>query len=371
MKSSAWLVSARFDLLAFSLPALIALLIGSLSGSLADAAGETPTWAWLVFVVGVDVAHVHVTSLRVYCDARELARRPWLYGVTPLGCLVFGVLLYSHAATSFWRVLAYVALFHFVRQQLGWMRLYRKRAARGGSADRWLDELSIYAATLCPVVVWHTQLPTPFHWFMAGDFIAGLPPTAAIFASVGYAGCAGAFYARQVQLWVAGVPWAWGKILLFTSTSAIWWGGIVLLANDFAFTVTNVVAHGIPYMFVSQRVARSHERLAREPTRWSSASLPVYLMALCVLAVCEEWLWDACVWHEHASLWASPAFNLEHAAAVVVPLLTVPQLTHYVLDAFLWRLDGHNPALAYWLRLPKHSGPTPLTADQGRVGRAL
>jgi hypothetical protein len=349
MSPSPWLVSARFDVLAFSLPALIGLLLGSLGGLLAEPAGDTPVWAWLLFVVGVDVAHVHATTLRVYCDPRELARRPWLYGATPLLCLALGVMLYSYSAALFWRCLAYVALFHFVRQQLGWMRLYRRRAAHTSSFDRKLDELAIYSATLCPVVVWHVRLPTSFHWFMPGDFIAGLPPMAAVLACAWFVVTACAFYARQAQLRLHGEPWAWGKILLFTMTAAAWWGGIVVLANDFAFTVTNVVAHGVPYMLVSHGVARSQQRLEPQPVRAYLGALPVYLCALGVLAVGEEWLWDAWVWHEHAGLLATPALELEQAAPLLVPLLSVPQLTHYLLDGFLWRLDGHNPAFSDWL----------------------
>jgi hypothetical protein len=60
----------------------------------------------------------------------------------------------------------------------------------------------------------------------------------------------------------------------------------------------------------------------------------------------EEWLWDAFVWHEHAALLATPTVDLDQAAALLVPLLSLPQLTHYILDAYLWRLDGTNPAVS-------------------------
>ena len=32
-----------------------------------------------------------------------------------------------------------------------------------------------------------------------------------------------------------------------------------------------------------------------------------------------------------------------------VPLLTVPQATHYVLDAYIWRFDGSNPGLRQYV----------------------
>jgi hypothetical protein len=35
--------------------------------------------------------------------------------------------------------------------------------------------------------------------------------------------------------------------------------------------------------------------------------------------------------------------------AVVVPALILPQATHYVLDAWIWRFDGSNPGLRRYL----------------------
>ena len=42
--------------------------------------------------------------------------------------------LYSRGELVFWRALAYLAVFHFVRQQYGWMALYRARMGEHGCA---------------------------------------------------------------------------------------------------------------------------------------------------------------------------------------------------------------------------------------------
>ncbi len=42
-----------------------------------------------------------------------------------LGWLAF-VALYSLGSMVFWRVLAYLAVFHFIRQQYGFMMIYRR-----------------------------------------------------------------------------------------------------------------------------------------------------------------------------------------------------------------------------------------------------
>ena len=346
MKSH-WLVSARFDLCVFVLPALASVVLAALSGRLADPTGDTPAWAYLAFVVGVDVAHVHATSVRVYFDRAELARRSGLYLLVPLLGFISGCLAYHASPLLFWRALAYLAVFHFMRQQIGWLRLYRRRAGEHGAWDARLDEAALYLSMLYPLLVWHARLPTRFQWFMAGDFLQGLPAGVAHAAGQVWALVLLAFALRQWQRRKRGLPVSAGKLLLLSTTACTWGSGIVLFDNDFAFTVTNVIAHGVPYAAMAFRVGHAPSPSPRAAWQtWLFARAPRYLALLALLAYAEEWLWDASVWREHAGIFPAPALDLEAWSAWLVPLLTLPQLTHYVLDAYLWRLDGQNPGLA-------------------------
>jgi hypothetical protein len=46
------------------------------------------------------------------------------------------------------------------------------------------------------------------------------------------------------------------------------------------------------------------------------------------------------VWREHADIFGPFHVNAPAAVLMVlVPLLTMPQVTHYVLDAFIWRVN--------------------------------
>ena len=359
MSGPRWLYSARFDLCAFTLPAVGSLLLGATAGRLALPDGSTPTWAWALLVLGIDVAHVHGTTVRVYLDPTELRRRTALYAAVPALALLLGMTAYAASPLLFWRFLAYVAAAHFVRQQLGWLRLYRRRAGDRSPWDRRLDEATTYAATLYPLVAWHARLdgsPGELHWFVAGDFMAGLPPWCAAAAKMAWAALLVLFLARQLWRTARGEPFPAGKVLLVLTTAATWWAGIVLWRNDFAFTVTNVVTHGVPYMAVSQRVG-SPRAEGQPPAPLSSLFAPgrlaPYLAALVGLAWIEEWLWDRTVWNDHAALFPGPFVEVHGSGLEVlwVPLLALPQLTHYVLDGYVWRLDGTNPGLAEALEM--------------------
>jgi hypothetical protein len=279
----------------------------------------------------------------VYLDPEELRRRPLLYAGAPLFAWALGVGAYGVSSGLFWRLFAYAAAWHFVKQQVGWMVLYGRRAG-SSSREVHFDSAAIYAATLGPVVWWHANLPRPFWWFVDNDFISGVPKwlgTAALgvhFAILG-AWVLWQLVRRQFHA---------GKIILLTATWLAWFGGIVLARSDFAFTAMNVILHGVPYFALLYRYARGrHAEGGYGSAGWLlRAGLPGFCTFLIGLAFLEEFFWDHFVWHDHASLFGAFSLDLpEGALTLVVPLLAVPQATHYLLDGFIWR-TREDPKLA-------------------------
>lgn len=349
MTQQRWLFSPRIDtgVFAGSAAASVALV---LAAPALGVTGDVPLWAWVLLVLCIDVAHVWSTLFRVYLDGAELKRRPLLYAGAPLLAWAIGVSAYAAGPHVFWRVFAYVAAWHFVRQQVGWMVLYGRRS---GSPEREvrLDQAAIYAATLGPVVWWHANLPRPFWWFVEGDFASGLPRWAGTAAlTVHFAVLAAWLGAALVRRAVH--P---GKLMLLIATWVAWFGGIVLAQNDFAFTVMNVVLHGVPYFALLYRYARHRHAEGGYGTVGAvvRAGLPGFFLLLVALAFVEELFWDRLVWHDHGALFGHQALALPDAALVVlVPLLALPQATHYLLDGFVWRSKGdpHLVARLGWAR---------------------
>ena len=338
-----WLFSPRVDVCVFLGSALVslgALWVGARLGVLE---GESPGWSWVPAVLLVDVAHVWATLFRVYLDGEELRRRLWLYVLAPTVAYGLGVTLYSESDLLFWRVLAYLAVFHFVRQQYGWVALYRARANERGRLGRWIDTVAIYMATVYPLVYWHAHVPRRFWWFLEGDF-AALPVVFERALRPVYFLSLALYAARSLHGWLVRRRGNPGKDIVVVTTAACWYAGIVAFNSDYAFTVTNVVIHGVPYMALVYFYARARRAELGKTYNLLARGPVAFLLTLWALAYAEELLWDRGVWHERGWLFGA-GFDASSWKLWLVPLLALPQATHYVLDGFVWRRRG-NPNLS-------------------------
>ncbi len=343
------------DLAVFGGTAVVALSLAALAPRFTDVGGEAPTWAFLLLVVAIDVAHVWSTLFRTYLDRAELRRRPVLYAGVPLGCFVVGFGFHALSPLLFWRVLAYVAVLHFVRQQAGWVAIYRAKGGERSRLGRLVDDAAIYAATLYPIAYWHAHLPRAFRWFVDEDFVAlpGLDAALPLLRSAWIAALGGYALVAVVRA-LSGAPVNLGKHLVVATTAATWYVGIVATDGDLAFTAANVIVHGVPYMVLLWGFARAR---ANEPdsspralaSRIVRAGVFAFLAVLISVAFFEELLWDRLVWHARPALFGGGTASAPlstFASCLAVSLLAVPQATHYVLDAVLWRRRDTGPAQA-------------------------
>jgi hypothetical protein len=332
------LFGRRTDVWAFGGSALVALVLAAMA-ALAGVRG-LGDFGWLALVLAIDVAHVHATWFRTYLDREELARHPLRYWGVPVALYLLGVWAYQASSLVFWRVLAYAAVFHFVRQQVGWVALYRARSGAVSPWERRIDEAAIYAATLFPLFYFHVHRDAlQFSWFVPGDFyhldLARWVPVAALAWALALA----AFMGREAWRLARERRFAAGKTLVVVTTALTWYVGIVACNSDFVFTATNVIPHGVPYAVLLFSYTR--ERAARAPSfrmgHVSAGGFGVFALALVGCAFVEQLLWDRLVDHDRPWLFGEGAVLETAWLAWVVPLLALPQATHYALDGLLWR----------------------------------
>lgn len=330
-----YLVSKNYDLKWIIGPAFMSSIFVVVFYLLGLAPQTTSPAYWLIFVVFIDVSHVWSTLFRTYLHKENKMKYEKSLWLVPLCCYIAGVFLYSFGSLVFWRTLAYLAVFHFIRQQYGIFQLYSKKIKQKKIHKR-IDQLNIYAATVIPIMIWHLGGIQEIHWFMPGDFYYLNLPHQIIVLQILALLIFFVFLIKEIFILKAKILSP--KTTFLCGTILSWWVGIVWINTDWAFTITNVVTHGIPYFALIY-----HQNIkARDKILWikSFPTITIFLF-LFFIGYLEEGLWDIFIWKEHAQLFpfSDLSLGLSHYAglALLVPLLALPQATHYVLDGIIWK----------------------------------
>jgi hypothetical protein len=340
-----WIGKAWVDTVFILLPPFLCLILLLLFPSWTKPDSGLSDAGWVILILLIDVAHVYSTLYRTYFDPEALREQRSLLWIIPFASFVAGVLLYTLNPLYFWRVLAYVAVFHFVRQQYGFMRVYSRKEAEGPAKK--LDSWIIYTVTLYPILFWHLKGPRNFHWFVEGDFVFRSAEVLLSLATVAYFAILLLFVAKEVSCilrtgWI-NLP----KLGIIVGTTLSWYAGIVWFNGDMSFTLLNVVSHGIPYMALVWLYGRKQYVVQGRGSRFlrflfSTYGIIVFLGLLFLFAFIEEGLWDLAVWKEHGTVLGTgrlPEVRIQDRwLSFLVPLLALPQVTHYILDGFIWKI---------------------------------
>lgn len=346
MKKQPWLLDAVSDSLFILSPPFLCLLLIALFPQYFQQQNDVGVAGWVILVLLIDVGHVYSTLYRTYFNTEALKKQKAILFTIPFLAFVAGALVYSISSIWFWRLLAYTAVYHFVRQQYGFMRLYSRQEDKKTLAAK-LDTILIYAATIYPIIYWHISGPKNFNWFVANDFLylEGswlIQPLQWIY-----------FLLIMLYLLLVVVQlkknhyFNLPKFALVAGTVASWYFGIVYFNGDLSFTLLNVVSHGIPYMaliWIHGYKEKKKGRLSSHFLQYifSKKGVILFLLIIFGLAFTEEFFWDIAVWQEHGKIFGGnglAGFTVSRELlSIIVPLLAVPQLTHYIIDGFIWRI---------------------------------
>jgi hypothetical protein len=305
---------------------------------------ELPDFWWLILILGVDVAHVYSTLYRTYFDKETFQYYKTIYTLIPILVVIFNVITFSISPVLFWSLLAYLAVFHFIRQQYGFYRIYA-RNERNPKWMYWLDTISIYSLTVYPILYWHLTGPKFFNWFMPNDFYFFESDILLKASTWLYFILLIAYVVKEILVSIKNKHLNIGKNLLWIGTAVSWYFGIIYFKGDLTFTILNVVTHGIPYMaliWIYGNKKRKGEKPAFLKLVFSPKGVLVFCALIILFGYAEEGLWNAWIWKDRDNIF--PIFNVfspiqsKELMSLAVGILATPQLTHYVLDAFIWKM---------------------------------
>lgn len=344
LAKSSWIKSSGYDTVFILFPPFFCLLIIFFFPSVFNTESE---WVWLFLIVFVDVGHVYSTIYRTYMDKETVLKNKLLFYLSPLLIYFAGVFLHSVHPMFFWRAMAYLAVFHFIRQQYGFMRLY-SRNEKPSSFSKIIDSIAIYAATLFPIIYWHLQGKQMFNWFVDNDFLYINHPEIIPSFQLLYVLVIIVYIVKEFYCLIKHQVFNGQKNVLIIGTALSWYIGIVYLKGDLTFTLLNVISHGIPYYALVWAYGNKQNLQSPNKSGWMSVffkprNVIIFLGFLFILAYFEELLWDGFIWKEHELVFPTSSYlpdltGSKNLMSLIIPLLALPQLLHYFIDGFIWKI---------------------------------
>ncbi len=333
-----WIYKRNIDLAFICLPSAVCALLVIIFAPYFTTTNLTSTW-WLVVVLGIDVSHVYTTLYKTYWDKTLVQQKQKLLLLVPFIAFIMAFIAINIGFNFFWRVLAYIAVFHFIRQQYGFVKIYSRKQ---NNYMQWLDTLVIYSATIYPILYWHCNGPFQFTWFTAKDFVTIPYPIVDKIAFYLYCLIIIAYCIKEIVMFIKTKTGNLPKNLVIIGTLISWYLGIVYYNSDLIFTILNVVTHGVPYMALVWINGKANATKATLPIMYKGFGICIFLLIPFVLGYVEEGLWDTIIWKEHTNLFGVFEFinqiDTTSFKTIIIPILILPQLTHYLLDGFIWRI---------------------------------
>lgn len=332
-----WIHKAKTDFLFIIGPSFFVLVIIFLFQDFISKIEEQYSfYTWLFLIVFIDVAHVYATLFKTYFVKDEFEKRKKLLTILPVICFSIGFILFAFGGIVFWSFLAYVAVYHFIRQQYGFMRLYARNENKA-KLSVWIDNLTIYSSTGYPMLYWFLSSPRKFNWFVENEFFRFHNEMILSIAFWVYVAILSIYLIYTLHSSIKTSFFNIPKNSIILGTALSWYFGIVYFNDDLIFTLLNVISHGIPYMalvYFREIDGKTDSELGKLRYLKKYKGIFIYAIILLCIAFAEEFLWEVFVWNENISF---EAINFSGWEFLAVPLLSVPQFTHYILDGFIWK----------------------------------
>lgn len=330
-----WVFSARADIILFLLlPFFISLL----------------NWAtlprdWVLFLVYLafylDIFHVYLTAVPLVADPLGDRRTYFIKGfiissVAFLLFLTFGI--YSQATGKSFQVvtgqlLNYGAIWHFYRQQYGWMRISSKKDSKTYNLNNSMDSSLIFVITIFPVLISHAPMLAEKTWFTGVPYAFELNDKVGLSLLILYWTTIFTYIISQIFFKKIGkINYNWPKYIVIFSTFFCWYMSFMssLKSGGIGYII---FIHAIPYFYL----------VITNIKNGFNQGFRITLLTLVGIALAFLFMQSARFYFPETRYKFGPFLPIdlrwvpEHAQLVLWCLLLTPVLAHYLLDGFVWK----------------------------------
>lgn len=345
-----WIAKPWVELFLICLLPFLCLLCVIIFPNIFQAQLNVSSLWWFALVLLIDVSHVYTTLYRTYFDVIQWQKHKLALIIIPILVFLVSLLLQHISMQLFWRVLAYIAVFHFVRQQYGLLRLYERNDTN--NILKKMHQVVIYTASIYPLIYWHCYGPFEFNWFIGNDFIFLQNTWIEKCSFVIYVIILVCYVVMNLYYSLRDKRINLTAHLILIGTLISWYFAIVYFKSDLTFTFLNIITHGIPYMALVWVMGKRNAEQAKYKEAsfmhvfFRKYAIFLFLLIPFILGYVEEGLWDTFLWNERQEFFSVfrkvKQFIPAQIYPIIIAFLAVPQFTHYVLDGFIWRISkGH------------------------------
>lgn len=319
----------------------------------------------ILLVLFIDWAHIFAQYHRIAYNPVEDKKLKWIYPVSYLLFLpVMAVIIGFASVTYVDTALVYFVVFHFIKQQFGFIKIYSKTDGPKTKTESKLEDALVYLTMFTPVFYWHTKA-FDYEYKWVSMFIKS-PIFDYLFwiAAMAYIITLG-FYikneiARTRRNQMFNIP---KNLALFTA--AMSWGIVSFLSKStllVVFTVT--LTHDLSYTFFVWFIGRRDEKILKKKVSWFSWwSVPGFFVYVTVLILFSHIIMVVHLEMTQDHNWAyyiygglfnsitkAEGFWLNFGWA----LFFATQAHHYFIDRFLWKKEKDLDYLVKTGRIQLH-----------------
>lgn len=340
--STPWVYKPVLDLIFLVLPGALSVIVIAWAKYFNLVDFENFSYFWLVPILLLDASHFWSTIFRTYLSLEGTKNFKKVMIWSPIVCYFACAICYFIDPIIFWRLFGYFALYHLMRQQDGLLRVLSRKDEMG--VGKKFDIFCIQAFVLLPILYWHFT-PRSFFWFDESLLMIYHSPLLSQIVLNLMFGLLGVYLLKVLLEIIKKRKVNLGTISLVLSTFVTWYFGVIYYNSDTIFSITNIVAHGVPYLyiiFVSTYSTQFRSSFKFVEYFYSSSFLVAiifFCLVLLGLSYFEEFLWDILLWKNTRNFLVEvkPIILTEAWLVVLVPLLALPKMTHYLIDGFIWK----------------------------------
>ncbi len=280
-----------------------------------------------LFAIFLDFPHAYSSYIRIGLDSGGFLRRKALYAGIPILSFLVIFLFANFSGMAAVSLISYINMYHSVRQEYGWVMYSRRMAHETARLDYYFDKLMIYTTTLTAIVWLHTLPARDAWWLVAGDLWFSLPASLGSVAVATFWVVALIYISRIFVKIFKGQPINLAKIYYILMIWFAWYVGMVHYVGTSWMLDFLHAASYILFVF-SYREKKLIQKDAFEQKR-------IFLSRPAI------WIYFSLVGIAYIN------YRLKTPdRAWLYALMSLPAVTHYILDGFIWRVGKSNPDLA-------------------------